>query len=178
MSTKEILEYKILSIAENHIESFREAVDCVAKELKFLARTEAPTREKANEFVMGNILGNWPHFIATHGEVVVGWCAISSLHSPAFEHSGGLGIGVIAPFRGLGIGESLIKAALKKAFEKGLVRIELSVREDNKAAITLYQKYGFEIEGFHRHAYFMKGKYLNLISMALIYRNNLKNQYF
>ncbi len=71
---------------------------------------------------------------------VVGWCDITSLHRHAFAHSGSLGIGLLAPYRGQGIGVALIRTALNKAKAIGLTRIKLTVRENNKKAIALYEK--------------------------------------
>jgi RimJ/RimL family protein N-acetyltransferase len=100
-------------------------------------------------------------------------CDITSLHRPVFAHSGALGIGVLAPFRGQGIGEALMQAAIEKAWHKGLTRIELTVREYNKPAIALYEKLGFKVEGLHQNAVCIDGEYENHISMALLLKESL-----
>jgi RimJ/RimL family protein N-acetyltransferase len=51
----------------------------------------------------------------------------------------------------------------------GFTGIELTVREENKAAITLYQKFGFVIEGIKHKAVRMDGKYENVVCMALLF---------
>ena len=91
------------------------------------------------------------------------------LDRPVFNHAWVLGMGVIGLYRGQGIGKSLLNSALAKAKQKGLTRIELTVRESNKAAIALYKKFGFAIEGLHRNAVCINGKYENHISMALLF---------
>lgn len=101
--------------------------------------------------------------------MVVGWCDISSLHRPVFEHAGCLGIGVVDGSRGIGIGEELMRAALQKAKANGLTRIELTVRENNSNAIALYKKLGFVIEGLHPNAVRINGRYENHLSMGLIW---------
>ncbi len=164
-----VLNYQILPITEEHIEGFRAAVDSVAREHKYLAFLEGPPLEMARSFVLENIQGNWPHFIALVEGKVVGWCDITSLHRHAFAHTGSLGIGVLGPYREQGIGLALIRAALDQAKEIGLTRIELTVREKNKRAIALYEKEGFLIEGLHRNAVRIDTKYENQISMALLY---------
>jgi len=165
----DVPNYKILPITEEHIEGFRAAVDSVAREHKYLAFLEGPPLEMTRSFVLENIQGNWPHFVALVEGKVVGWCDITSLHRHAFVHAGNLGIGVLAPYRGQGIGVALIRAALNKAKEIGLTRIELTVRENNKRAVALYKKEGFLIEGLHRNAVRIETKYENQISMALLY---------
>lgn len=49
-----------------------------------------------------------------------------------------------------------------------LTRIEPSVYTDNAAAVVLYEKFGFEIEGAHRRYAFRNGEYLDAYSMARI----------
>lgn len=107
--------------------------------------------------------------MAIHNGKVIGWCDISSLDRPVFSHIGSLGIGVIDGYRSMGIGRALMKAALNKAQEKGLTRIELTVREHNKRAISLYKDFGFEIEGIHKNGVCINGKYENHIFMALLW---------
>lgn len=161
--------YEIVPIAEKFIESFRLAVGSVARERKYLAFLDEPSLEMSRSFVLENIRDNWPHFVAINDGKVIGWCDISSLHRPVFAHSGTLGIGVIASYRGQGIGEALMRKTVENAQALGLTRIELTVRENNKPAIALYEKIGFVMEGLHRNAVRIGEEYENLISMALLF---------
>jgi len=63
----------------------------------------------------------------------------------------------------------LILQALAAARTIGLQRVELSVRENNRNAIALYEKVGFEIEGVQRNAVFVDGTYENIILMAVLF---------
>ena len=45
--------------------------------------------------------------------------------------------------RGAGLGRELTEAAVARARERGCVRIELDVNEDNPAALALYESVGF-----------------------------------
>jgi len=63
----------------------------------------------------------------------------------------------------------LMRKAIEKAQASGLIRIELTVRENNKPAIALYEKIGFVREGLHRNAVRIGEEYENLISMALLF---------
>jgi RimJ/RimL family protein N-acetyltransferase len=164
-----LMEYQIIPITLEHLAGFRAAVDSVSKERQFLAFLECPPLPMSREYVEGNIKDNWPHLVAISDEKVVGWCDITSLHRPVYAHCGELGIGVVAGYRGQGIGEALMKAALQKAIAKGLTRIELTVFEGNEAAMALYQKLGFTIEGIKRKAACFDGKFRDVICMALLY---------
>lgn len=163
-----MIDFKIAPITEEYIEQFREAVGSVARERKYLAFLDSPSLEMSQEFVKSNLKNNMPHFIAISNDKVVGWCDIVASDRPVLKHSGTLGIGVLSGFRGAGIGKALIQAAINKAKEIGLTRVELTVREHNTTAIELYKKIGFEIEGIHRNAVLIDDKYENQIFMALL----------
>lgn len=159
---------EIIPIAAEHIEGFWSAVDSVARERKYLAFLEGPPISTTRDFVLQNIEGSWPHVIALSEGHVVGWCDISSLDRPVFSHVGSLGIGVLATYRGQGIGKKLMSAAIQLAEQRGLTRIELTVREQNLPAIAMYEQFGFEKEGVHKNAVRIDGKYEHHIFMALL----------
>ena len=77
-------------------------------------------------------------------------------------------MGVLPRLRGQGIGSSLIRSTLAAARSGGLHRVELTVRESNRLAIELYNRYGFEIEGLQRDAVQIDGIYENVICMAVL----------
>lgn len=160
---------RVVPITEAQIEGFCAAVDSVARERQFLAFLEGPPLAQSHAFVQENLAGNWPHFVALdeQGEVV-GWCDITSMHRQAAAHVGVLGIGVLADYRGQGLGEQLLRAALQAARDKGLTRIELSVHGTNEPAMVLYHKLGFEVEGVKRKAVLIDGVYDDSIIMALL----------
>lgn len=87
----------------------------------------------------------------------------------AIHHVVALGLSVDQEWRGQGIGTLLMSNALQWAKRtEHIKRIELLVFERNEAAIHLYQKFGFEIEGKHRKAIFRDGVYLDNLTMALL----------
>ena len=94
-----------------------------------------------------------------------------SLHtSPTrwrMRHVGSIGMAVRDDWQGKGVGTALMEAALDLANNwLNLTRIELSVYVDNAAAIALYEKFGFEVEGTHRSLAFRDGEYVDAFSMA------------
>lgn len=56
-------------------------------------------------------------------------------------------------YRGQGLGQALLLALLKSARTRGMERATLEVRESNKAALSLYQKFGFQTAGRRRRYY-------------------------
>jgi putative acetyltransferase len=96
-----------------------------------------------------------------------------SLHtSPTrwrMRHVGSIGMAVHDDWQGKGIGTALMEAALDLADNwLNLTRIELRVYTDNAAAIALYEKFGFEVEGTHHRLAFRCGEYVDGYSMARI----------
>ena len=61
-------------ITENDILSFRNVLDRVCRERKYLAQLEAPPVERVATFVRGNIQSGYPQFVAEDGSEIVGWC--------------------------------------------------------------------------------------------------------
>jgi ribosomal protein S18 acetylase RimI-like enzyme len=91
--------------------------------------------------------GNLIMLVALVQSLMVGWCDVESVapNTPA-DHRGSLGVCVRKEFRKRGIGKELVKAALEKC--KGRFEsLELEVFANNRAAIRLYQGFGFEVYG-------------------------------
>jgi putative acetyltransferase len=83
------------------------------------------------------------------------------------RHAGSLGMAVRDDWQGKGVGRALLAAALDLADNwLNLQRIELTVYTDNEAAIALYKKVGFAIEGTHRMYAFRAGEYVDAYAMA------------
>lgn len=79
-----------------------------------------------------------------------------------------LGVSVVPTHQGRGVGSRLIEAGLGWARERGdIVRVELSVDEDNAGAIRLYERFGFVIEGRHHAMFRRRGQLIDTLSMAL-----------
>jgi len=55
-----------------------------------------------------------------------------------------------------------------------LHRIYLGVHEDNKGAIALYKKLGFELEGTFRDHFCRQGQYSNVLSMGLLATDRMR----
>ena len=159
----------IRPIGMDDVAGFNAAVDQVAREKKFLARTEGPTLEQSAAFVRSNLEKGNPHFVAAEGPTIVGWCDIvREDHQPMFMHCGVVGMGLVEAHRGRGLGRLLIEPTIAAALAARMTRIELTVRADNLAAIHLYERVGFAREGFHRRTDRIDGIYYDTLSMALV----------
>ena len=138
-------EIRIEEWTPQYVESYRKCLGTVARERKYLGLVDLPSEEATRSFLASSA-GLIQYFAMEH-ETVVGWCDIRSRTLAGFTHTGGLGMGVLAPYRGRGIGRRLVETCVERAWEAGLARIELEVFASNKNAIAVYEKSGFKIEG-------------------------------
>jgi ribosomal protein S18 acetylase RimI-like enzyme len=77
-------------------------------------------------------------------------------------------MGILAPYRGQGIGRRLLQAALQSAQAKGLIKIDLEVFASNHAAIALYERAGFIREGCRRRARHLDGIWDDVLLLTLL----------
>jgi L-phenylalanine/L-methionine N-acetyltransferase len=83
------------------------------------------------------------------------------------SHCGSLGFGVHDAYRRRGVGSALMAAMVECADHSlGLRRLELEVFADNAAAIALYRKFGFVVEGRSRGAAIRDGVLADTLHMA------------
>jgi RimJ/RimL family protein N-acetyltransferase len=82
------------------------------------------------------------------------------------RHVAELGIFVLPPHRGQGVGKQLMSYALDWADIQGLKKITLSVFTTNQQAIRLYEQFGFVLEGKRRMQYNVRGEYVDEVLMA------------
>lgn len=82
------------------------------------------------------------------------------------KHCMTVGLGVAKDFWGNGIGNALFVAYEAWAKENGVERIELEVMVHNEAAIALYKKRGFEIEGTKKHSIKKGDEFIDEYMMA------------
>ncbi len=143
---------EIVPVAEHHAEGFRACLDVVALERRYRAQIEAPPVERIEAFVRESVANDAAQFMAVDVDRVVGWVDVLPRWADAFAHAGSLGMGVLPPYQGRGIGRRLLGACIAKAWAQGITRIGLEVRVDNERAIGLYRAFGFEQEAVKRRA--------------------------
>jgi putative acetyltransferase len=89
--------------------------------------------------------------------------------SPRRRHAGHIGLAVHDKWQSKGVGSALMKALIDAADNwLNLSRLELTVFTDNEAALKLYKKLGFVIEGTHRKFAFRDGEYVDAYTMARV----------
>ena len=98
---------------------------------------------------------------------IVGRLSLMRDPHPSSSHVADLGLMVAAGYRRRGIGTALMQAAESWARESGIGKLELHVFPYNTAAISLYEKLGYEQEGLRLQHYTRSGgRRLDVILMA------------
>lgn len=104
------------------------------------------------------------------GDVVGNLGLHESGKTPRRRHVGNVGMAVRDDRHGRGVGTALMKAAIELADGWfNYQRLELSVYTDNVAALALYRKFGFVIEGTCRAHAFRDGRYVDSYAMARLH---------
>ena len=160
----------IVPVHEKYTNSYRDCLDVVAREKRYLAQIEALPLERIAGFVRNSVADDAIQFFAIDGEQVVGWADVFPRWAHAVAHCGSLGMGVHPRYRGQGLGRRLLSACIEKAWTKGLSRIELEARADNHPAIKLYETLGFKHEALKAQAMRFDGVYHDAVQMSLLRR--------
>ena len=100
---------------------------------------------------------------------VVGASGLRRGHNLRKQHSADCGVSVHPDYWNRGVGSALLSAVVDLADNwLNLKRVELEVYTDNPAAIHLYEKFGFVIEGTKRKHAFREGQYVDSHVMARV----------
>jgi RimJ/RimL family protein N-acetyltransferase len=127
-----------------------------------------PTTEEERVFVATAAAAGGVVFIAVENAAIVGLLDIWPGQKPYDRHVCHFGMSVARERRGQGIGGQLVAAAIERCRSwPTTCRLELEVVSWNAPAISLYEKFGFVVEGAKRKAINLRGQPEDLILMAL-----------
>jgi len=133
--------------------------------------TEAAWRKRIEEMPTGPTTAEL-FLVAERGGVVVGNAGVQPPQHVRRRHTAGIGMAVAREAQGQGVGSALMAAIVDWADQWAqLLRLELTVYTDNTAALTLYRKFGFEVEGTHRAYALRQGVYVDAFCMARLHPN-------
>jgi len=126
-------------------------------------------------YTMDNVerwINNLPTLIALVAENqdrIIGWASIHKFPHPRRKGLGDLGIYLHQDFHNVGLGTAMTERLLQLAKNEKMHRIELTVVGENKIALRLYEKFGFQIEGVSKDAFYgQDSKYHDIVNMGLI----------
>jgi ribosomal protein S18 acetylase RimI-like enzyme len=131
-----------------------ENVMSVAQEGIYLATELAPwSLEQLREILLDNGRGHLRILVAEVDNLVVGDLWLSRGRLNKTRHTATIGMSLIAPYRGQGIGRALLGRAIEEAAAWGVEKLGLSVFSSNLPAIGLYRSLGFAEDGRRERQY-------------------------
>ncbi len=108
-------------------------------------------------------------FVAELDGEIIGQLGFEAYQNPRRKHAGTFGMAVKDNHQGKGVGSELLAAAIELSDKwLNLYRLELEVYTDNQAAVKLYEKHGFKIEGESLDFAFRNGHFVNVYRMARV----------
>lgn len=111
----------------------------------------------------------WSVVVLVDGELA-GSGNVHGPESPRRRHAVTLGMGILSPYQGMGIGDRLLTTLLEASSTwLGAERVELTVLADNTRAVRLYEKHGFRHEGKARFEIWRDGGYADSFVMGRLY---------
>ncbi len=132
-------------------------------------------RTGQNEDFLNSLGPNNHQFVAIAreddgAETLIGSIGLTVFSQPRRRHCGHIVIMVHRDYQGIGAGTALMQAAVNLA-DRWLMlhRLELSVFADNTRAIALYEKFGFEKEGYLHGSAIRDGQYADEWIMGRIH---------
>ena len=105
-------------------------------------------------------------YVAEDGDRIVGRLSLSRDPHPASRHVADLGLMVAVSHRRRGVGTALLHAAVEWARGASVRKLELHVFPWNEPALSLYESFGFEREGYRKRHYERGDQLVDAILMA------------
>jgi len=128
-----------------------------------------PSVDSEKQFIKYiNSSTNQCFLIAICGDEIIGNLSISSENRTRIKHAGELSITVAKEYWNQGAATCLMKEFTKWLETSTLRKVNLSVKEDNKNAIKLYENFGFKQEGIISRGLYIADEFYSLINMGKI----------
>ncbi len=140
------MDYKIVPMTKEHVAGIKKVDDSCF---------ESPWSLKAFESELENPIAFY--FVAVKDDEVIGYCG----YWWTFGEAQITNIAVSPEYRQKGIASALMDEMINHCREMDVLSITLEVRVSNNAAISMYEKYGFERVG-------LRPKYYNNKEDALL----------
>ena len=131
------------------------------------SKAAAPTLDEIISFIEVHSDPNVSLLIVViDGERLIGMLDADIHRNSQRSHCANFGMSVLNEYRRHGVGGALLKELFLWAKEHQLNRIELEVFSNNLAAIGLYKKMGFWVEGVKKEAVRVDAGYVDLVQMV------------
>ena len=105
-------------------------------------------------------------FVAEENGQILGYMFVQNEKPKRILHRAYIVVGIHSDSRGKGIGKALFIHMMDWAKKVHLHRLDLTVIAKNDAAVALYKKMGFEIEGLKRDSLLINNEYVDEYYMS------------
>jgi ribosomal protein S18 acetylase RimI-like enzyme len=123
----------------------------------------APSAEALRGRLRGLESSRSLYLVALCGRALCGWLELHRLPPKKLAHVAVLTLAVGRSYRRRGIAARLLARSYPWGRKEGVLKLQLSVRERNEAALALYRREGFVLEGRERAQVFDEGFEDNLV---------------
>jgi ribosomal protein S18 acetylase RimI-like enzyme len=130
------------------------------------AETVADVVDSEGVLLRHNELESRIFFVACVEDEVVGWVHLKHPEIDKLNHTAELTLGVLAEYRGVGIGSHLLERGLEWAASHGYEKIYNSVPSTNEEGIAFLETHGWETEAVREGHYKLDGEYIDEVMMA------------
>ncbi|EDP67897.1 ribosomal-protein-alanine acetyltransferase, putative [Carnobacterium sp. AT7] len=130
---------------------FNQSSALTEQELYQLAENSYPNGSPWSvEIYKSELTGTYNEYgIALHKNKKIGFIGYTQL----FDEAEITTFGILTPFKNQGIGQLFLRSFIEYLKAKEIKKLFLEVREQNKAAITVYKKLGFETIAVRKNYY-------------------------
>jgi len=165
------LDFKVRPADPSDAEALTRLAEAVSAEPEgWLISANGEWRTVGDERRYLKALRRYPNaavFVAERSDAaIIGRLSLARDAHPASAHVADLGLMVAKAARGHGVGRGLLEAGVDWARGASIRKLELHVFPWNEPAIQLYERFGFEREGYRRSHYHRAGKDVDAILMA------------
>lgn len=167
-----MITYKKLEIQD--VENYWNLLNSLDNETNYMMYEPKEREQRTNiqelrDDIQSNVINGKDFLqVALVDNKIVGYIRAERGKFNRIYHTAYIVIGVLKNYSGKGIGTTLFQDLDKWAKENGIIRLELTVEYHNKAAIHLYEKNGFQIEGVRKKSMLVNGTFVDELYMAKI----------
>ncbi len=138
-----------------------------AEDAYAVARRLADQVAREDVLLRHNEAGNRVFFVATVDDETVGWLHVEAVSSPMMDHTAELTVGVLAQYRGHGLGSTLMERGLDWAREQGLRKVYQSLPATNERAIGFLEDAGWSVESTREGHYHVDDELVDEVQLAI-----------
>jgi len=162
------VEFLIRQARQEDLSGLVGAIRRVAGERTYIvAESVADLIDHEEVLLRHNEIESRMFFVATVDEEVVGWVHLRGAELEKLAHTAELTVGVLAEYRGHGVGSHLLERGLEWAASSGYEKIYNSVPSSNVDAIAFLAAHGWETEAVREDHYHIDDEYVDEVMMAV-----------